>query len=253
MKKLIVLCLTVLTLGVLLCSCSGGNKKDTKDAKNTESKSNQDNPSDSAQTDTSDLTEDDTLQVKPEELYHFANGIQVYVPTEFSTEWNDSYMMLYRGGLYYTKEFGNDTISFNFSNAIHYTDWEYDSDTSFNLEDLPETTYDDLIDAFYYIYDKDIYLNSFEKSVTSETNETINDIPFINQKGNIHINLTEGSEVDLTYTIYYTILNGKYDENQRGFISLIVFSDSNCSEETKEEFDKVALDMINNTDWNDFE
>lgn len=213
----------------VLCACSGNSDSKTSDV------SSQTESSDSENSDQSNTTA--TIS---EDSFENVNMINLYIPDGFDSDTGMS-LMDARGYCAFFKEFGSDTIYFNFDNFVGY------KVDGCDLEDIPEIAADSIKNALREIFND--YPTKSEYTVDSETTESINDMSFLNQKGNIHLEYRENGTHELSYTVYYTSDEDSYDTKVP--VTLFIFSD-NCTAETEEEMDRVAKEIINNSDW-DFE
>lgn len=214
----------------LLCACSDTTEGTTSDNSAQTESINSDTVSESSETeDNTDVSEDDFVDV---------GGTDLYIPSGFEEE-------LAYGYYIYSKEFGNDTIYFNFFNHAWYSRYDDVDIDSYALEDVPDIVDFRFRDALDEVMDH--YKETFKKTIDTNTTETINGLPFLIQGGSIHIEFREPEDThDLKYVAYYTLYDNKYYEKVP--TSIILFSDCNDAE-TQAELDRLAREIVNNTDW----
>lgn len=233
MKKLIALCMVIAMSTTVLCACSD----DTDSTKGTSSDRSSQAEETITETDTeSGTTESNDDDIISEDSFVDVGGTDLYIPDGFEEE-------LAYGYYIYSKEFGNDTIYF----AFHSYNWYgLDDDVdSYALEDVPDIEAERFKDTVGEVIDH--YKEESVTTVESETNETINDLPFIIHKGT---KTTEFREPEDAHNLKFTALYTLYDNNYYEKIptSIILFSD--CYDaETEAEMDRLANEIVNNTVW----
>lgn len=241
MKKLFTLCIAIAITATLFCGCTGKKSNST----------GSDKSGDSSLENSSISTEHKTPPNVSEESYKNVGDFNVYIPDGFKPK-DEPRVMINSHYFSYSKEFGNNTIYFNFDELVRYDgDLRIDGNPikGIELKDVPENTGYRIKNGINSIFDDNI--RGYEITVDSENKETINNMPFINQTGSINLELWDdaGSGTnELSYTTYYTLLGSLSSKENHRLVSLIIFSDS-FDDETKAEMDRIAQEIIEYTDW----
>lgn len=116
---------------------------------------------------------------------------------------------------------------------------------SYELEDVPEMEDNHIQKCINEMFNYNVRKN--KKIVDSEENKQYGDMEFINQKGTYQVKLNENKESKtLVYTAYYTIDDNA--KNEEAPTHIFVFSNSN-NDNIKLEIDRVAEEIINNSNW----
>lgn len=241
MKKLFTLCIAIAISATLLCGCTGKKSNST----------GADKSGDSSHESNSISTEHKTPPNVSEESYKNVGDFNVYIPDGFKPK-AEPRVMINSHYFSYSKEFGNNTIYFNFDELVRYDgDLRIDGNPikGIELKDVPENTGYRIKNGINSIFDDNI--RGYEITVDLENKETVNNMPFINQTGSINLELWDdaGSGMnELSYTAYYTLLGSLSSKENHRLVSLIIFSDS-FDNETKAEMDRIAQEIIKYTDW----